>query len=315
MTYILAGGYFDAIEISDIIKKWVFESGIFKREFEPNEILHQNYPNTDFQEYDFGSRSGRISGTSVIETLKVPLSNIMMAYESRNVLIGNRGFRAIFSSAKGDGIGRVPMLENEKEIIQEEIKQYGTLGDQKQFLFTTMPINVDMIDQDVRKLGLFEEIVDDGMIVSNALSVPTDLLKLDLKGITYENQDASMKRLYQDNVIPKTKEDFNAINVWLGLNETEWQIRGSFAHLPILQENKEQNAKANDVTSKYYKDLFERGLVTVNQWLEAVEAKTVDQPWGENYIFELPEDHRNFILSMMNKKTEDQSNAAGNGTG
>lgn len=311
MTYILAGGYFDALEISDIIKKWVFESGIFKREFEPNEILHQNYPNTDFQEYDFGSRSGRISGTSVVETLRVPLSNIMLAYESRNVLIGNRGFRAIFSSAKGDGTGRLPLMPQDKEIIQEEIKEYGTLADQKQFLFTTMPINVDMVDQDVRKLGLFEEIVDDGMIVSNALSVPTDLLKLDLKGVTYENQDASMKRLYQDNIIPRTKEDFNAFNVWLGLNETEWQVRGSFAHLPILQENKEQNAKANDVTSKYYKDLFERGLVTVNQWLEAVEAKTVDQPWGENYIFELPEKHRNFILSMMSKKIENQSNNDG----
>lgn len=313
MTYILAGGYFDALEISDIIKKWVFDTGNFKREFEPNEILHQNYPNTDFQRRGFGSKTGLISGTSVIEALQVPLSNIMLAYESRNVIIKNRGMRAIFSSAKADGTGRVPLLPQDKEILQEEMKQYGTLEDQNQFLLTTMPINVDMVDQDVKKLGLFEEIVDDGMIVANTLSVPTDLLKLALKGVTYENQDASMKRLYQDNVIPRAKEDFDAFNAWFGLNETEWQIRGSFAHLPILQENKEQNAKANDVTSKYYKDLFERGLVTVNQWLEAVEAKTVDQPWGENYIFELPENHRNFILSMMSKKIE-QSNAEGNGT-
>ena len=314
MTYILAGGYFDALEISDIIKKWVFDAFNFKREFEPNEILHQNYPNTDFQTHNFGSKTGVISGTSVIESLKVPLSNIMLAYESRNVIIKNRGMRAIFSSNKGDGTGRLPLLDTDKKTLQAEMKDYGTLEDQNQFLFTTMPINVDLIDQDVRKLGLFEEIVNDGMIVANALSVPTDLLKLDLKGATYENQDASMKRLYQDNVIPKTKEDFEAMNAWLGLNETEWQIRGSFAHLPILQENKEQNAKANEVTSKYYKDLFERGLVTVNEWLEAVEAKTVDQPWGENYIFELPENHRNFILSMMSKTIENQSNSGNSGT-
>ncbi len=311
MTYILAGGYFDALEISDIIKKWVFDAFTFKREFEPNEILHQNYPNTDFQTNTFGSKTGVISGTSVIESLKVPLSNIMLAYESRNVIIKNRGMRAIFSSAKGDGTGRIPLLEQDKKILQAEMKDYGTLEDQNQFLFTTMPINVDLIDQDVKKLGLFEEIVDGATTVTNALNVPTDLLKWALKGVTYENQDASMKRLYTDNIIPRTKEDFEAFNAWLGLNETEWQIRGSFAHIPVLQENKEQKAKANEVTSKYYKDLFERGLVTVNEWLEAVEAKTVDQPWGENYIFELPENHRNFILSMMSKTIENQSNADG----
>ena len=297
MTYILAGGYFDALEISDIIKKWVFDAFNYKREFEPNEILHQNYPNTDFQTHNFGSKHGVISGTSVIESLKVPLSNIMLAYESRNVLIKNRGMRAIFSSAKGDGTGKVPLLPQDKKIIQEEVKEYGTLEDQNQFLFTTMPLNVDVIDQDVRKLGLFEEIVNDGMIVANALSVPTDLLKLDLKGVTYENQDASMKRLYQDNIIPRTQEDFNALNVWLGLNETEWQVRGSFEHLPILQADKEKAARANRQRSAYMKELFMSGAVTHNQWLTELGIETYEG--GDKRIWEFTPEQLDVILNRQ----------------
>ena len=284
MTYILAGGYFDALEISDIIKKWVFDAFNFKREFKPEEILHQNYPNTDFQTHNFGSKTGVISGTSVIESLKVPLSNIMLAYESRNVIIKNRGMRAIMSSAKGDGTGKVPLLPDDKKKVQDEMREYGTLEDQNQFLLTSMPLNVDVIDQDVRKLGLFEEIVDDATAVANTMNIPPDLFKWALKGITYENQDASMKRLYTDNIIPRVDEDFNALNVWLGLNETEWQVRGSFEHLPILQADKEKAARANRQRSAYMKELFMSGAVTHNQWLTELGLETYEG--GDKRIWE-----------------------------
>jgi len=295
MTYILEGGYFDALEISDIIRKWIFDCNTFRRTFEPNEILHQNYPNTDFQEIGYMSKRGRISGTSVIEALRVPLSNIMMAYESRNVIIKNRGMRAILSSEKGDGMGKVPLRPEDKKGLQDEIREYGTLEEQNQFLITSMPLKVSMIDQDVKKLGLFDEIVHDGMIVANVLGVPTDLLKLDLKGLTYENQDASVKRLYQDNVIPRVDEDFNALNVWLGLNETEWQVKGSFAHLPIFQEDKGQSAKANREKSAYMKELFMSGAVTHNQWLTEVGIETYEG--GDKRIWDFTPEQVAVILN------------------
>lgn len=303
MNYILAGGYFDALQISDIIKKWIFNGPNFSRDFEPNEILHQNYPNTDYQAYCLGQKMGAISGTSVIESLRVPLSNIMLAYESRNVIIKNRGARIMLSSEKGDATGKVPLLPPDKERLLDDLKDYGTLEDQNQFMVTTMPLKVTVIDQDVKKLGLFDEIVHDGMIVSNALSVPTDLLKLDLKGVTYENQDASMRRLYQDNVIPRTKEDFNAFNTWLGLNETEWELRGSFEHLPILQADKVKAATANKQKSDYMKDLFEHGAVTHNQWLKEVGLETYEG--GDKRIWEFESGQLDVILNRSQNMAED----------
>jgi hypothetical protein len=297
MTYVLAGGYFDALEISDIIKNWIFDASNFQRTFKPKEILHQNYPNTDFQSQVLGSRTNLISGQSVIETLRVPLSNIMLAYESRNVIIKNRGMRAILSSDRGDATGKLPMQPEDRKLALEEIKNYGTLEDQNQFLLTTMPLKVDIIDQDVRKLGLFDEIVHDGMIVSNALDVPTDLLKLALQGVTYENQDASMKRLYQDNVIPKAKEDFDTFNTWFGLNDTKWEIRGSFAHLPVLQADQEKAARANRQRSAYMKELFEKGAVTHNMWLTEVGLQTYEG--GDKRIWEFEESQLDVILNRQ----------------
>ena len=297
MTYILAGGYFDALEIDDIIKQWIFSVQTYVRTFEPEEILHQNYPNTDFQNYYSTTKTGLITGTSVIEALRVPLSNIMLAYESRNVIIKNRGMRAILSSEKGDATGKMPLLPEDKEILLKEIKNYGTLDDQNQIMLTTMPLKVTKIDQDVAKLGLFEEIVHDGMIIANTLQVPVDLLKLDLQGSTYENQDASMKRLYQDNIIPRVDENFNALNNWLGLEDTEWLIKGSFEHLPILQADKEKAARANRQKSAYMKELFEKGAVTHNMWLTEVGLETYKD--GDKRIWEFDSEQLDVILNRQ----------------
>ncbi len=305
MTYILEGGYFDALSIEDIITKWIFDASIFKRDFMPDQILHQNYPNTDFQTKYWGAKPGVISGQSVIEALTVPLSNIMLAYESRNVIIKNRGMRAILSSEKGDATGKMPLLPDDKKLLLEEIKQYGTLEDQNQFMLTTMPLKVSIIDQDVRKLGLFDEIVHDGMIVANALDVPTDLLKLALQGVTYENQATSMKRLYQDNIIPRAQEDFDSFNSWFGLNDTEWEIRGSFEHLPIFQEDKEKTARANRQRSAYMKELFEKGAVTHNMWLTEVGLETYEG--GDKRIWEFEPEQLDVILNRQTSEANGTS--------
>ena len=172
-------------------------------------------------------------------------------------------------------------------------------------MFSTMPLKINKFDQDVRKLGLFDEIVNDGMIVANELQVPTDLLKLDLRGITYENQDASMRRLYQDNVIPKVNEDFTSLNSWLGLNETEWMTKGSFDHLAIFQEDKEKSARANRQKSAYMKELFEKGAVTHNMWLTEVGLETYEG--GDRRIWEFDSDQLDVIL---NRQKAEESGAS-----
>jgi hypothetical protein len=227
----LANHYFEATKLEEIIQKWKFEAGTYKKEWEPNEILHTNKPNTEIVD-------DRIFGRSPAQNLVRPLTNIDMAYESRNVIMANRGMRVILTSDRSDAAGsKLPLLESDKEVIQQELKEYGMLNHQKQIFMSTMPLKATTIDQDVMKLGLFEEIATDAMMVCNAYGVPEILLKLYIRGATFENQEASVRRLYQGTLIPEADEDMNSLSNFLGLDDTDFELRASFAHVPVLQES------------------------------------------------------------------------------
>lgn len=298
MQYKLTGKYFSATSIEDIIQGWKFEYGSMKAEWEPWEVLHQNTPNADI-------RHGLIFGIPAQASLSRPLSNIEMAYEARNVVMKNRGMRFIISSAKGDASGKVALQPEEKKQIRKAIKKYGLLENQHQIFLTNQPVDVTPIDQDVRKLGLFEEITTDGLIVSNAHGVPDILLKLDMNGATYENQDASVRRLYQGTLIPEDDDDMAGLNKWLGLMDTEWEVCATYDHIPFLQANKKEEADANRAKSSYMKDLFMAGAVTHNQWLHEIGLDQYQE--GDKRIWEFTPEQVAIILKSKTSAPDQQN--------
>lgn len=263
MAYTLGGQYFDATDISEIVKEWKFEYGTYKKKFDPHHIMHRNEANLTPTE-------GLILGQPIAASLIKPLSNIEMAYESRNVMIKNRGMRVVFTSNKGDTSGAIALTEEEKEVVDARMKKYGNLEGQSQFFFSEMPLNVQVIDQDVRKLGLFDEIAMDAMIVCHAFGVPEILLKLYLQGATFENQEAAVRRLYQGTLIPEADDDMIGFNTFLGLDDTDFELRASYDHIPALQQSIRDKADGNSKISIYMERLFRSGAATQNMWLEEV---------------------------------------------
>ena len=148
----------------------------------------------------------------------MPLSNISMAYETRNVIAKERGIEVIVSSDKKDvQLGAKPLTEKEEKLLRDKFKkQYGSLEGQDRYFFSPFAIKVDQIDQDIRKLGILEEIGMDAMIVANVYNIPIELIKMFLQGATYENQGASDRRMYQTNTIPRAEDLFEDFNNWLG---------------------------------------------------------------------------------------------------
>lgn len=296
MKYQLTGKYFDALEISDIIKGWEFEYGKYKKTWTPQEIFHRNRPNTKIQD-------GLIFGQSAAEPLYRPLSNIQMAYESRNVLMKNRGMRAIISSAAGDATGKIPLQQHEKDEVDKEIKNYGMLSGQRQFFFSNYPLDVKTFDQDVFKLGLFEEIATDAMIVAIAHGVPEVLVKLYVKGATFENQEASVRRLYQGALIPEALDDMMAWSSFLGLDDTDFCLIPLFDHIVALQESEERKANVDGklketamkevaaglLLPEEYREMFGRPPLPTAETSDVAEEETdeedkVRQLYIEKYI-------------------------------
>jgi hypothetical protein len=261
MNFKLAGKYFEATNINEIISEWKFEYGNYKKIWTPDEVMHKNKPNTRIED-------GLIFGRSPAQSMVRALTNIDMAYESRNVIMRNRGMRMMVSSAKSDASGTVALDDDEKGSVHEAMKEYGTLEGQKQFFFSPVPLNAVQIDQDVFKLGLFEEIATDAMTVSNGYGVPEVLLKLYIKGATFENQMASVRRLYQGTIIPEADDEVIALNNFLGLHETDWMLLPDFDHVAALQEDQKMEAEKLEKEKKIAMDEVGKGLITREEYRE-----------------------------------------------
>lgn len=259
MKFKLAGKYFEATNIDEVIKEWRFQLGSYVKEWKPYEIMHKNKPNTNVND-------GLIFGRSPAYSLIRPLTNIDMAYESRNVMMKNRGMRVMITSDKGDASGNVPLSAEEKEEVNLATQKYGMLEGQSQFFFSTSPLKAVPIDQDVRKLGLFEEIATDAMMVCNAYGVPEILLKLYLKGDTFANQEIAVRRLYQGTLIPEAEDDMIAFNSYLGLDDTDWKIVPCFDHVAALQESEAKKAETEDLRKRVAMEEVKNGIITKSEY-------------------------------------------------
>lgn len=275
MQFKLTGKYFEATKIEDVVKEWKFEVGPYKKVWTPYEILHRNEPNTDIN-------NGIIFGRSAAQSMIKPLTNIDMAYEARNVIMKNRGMRVILTSDRGDASGKIPLLDDEVAATEKAIKKYGILEGQQQFMFSNMPLKVTVVDQDVMKLGLFEEIYSDAMMICNAFGVPEILLKLYIKGATFENVEASVRRLYQGTLIPESIDDMLATGSFLGLDDEDWMIMSSFDHVSVLQESEEKKETIRKQKADRLLAELAKGMITPDEYrLETARDPIPPKPTGE----------------------------------
>lgn len=289
MNVVLAGNYFAATNISEIIKEWRFGYLAGKGlTFTPDCILHRKEINVELK-----NPEDLIFGKPILNTLTWPLSNIEMGYESENVVLKNRGARIIVSPSDQSGNefkNAEPWTSDEKLQLEEDFADYGMLQHQKPALITRWPAKFTVLDQDIRKLGIFESIANNALVVAHAFGVPEILVKLYIQGATFENQQASVRRMYEDTIIPEFEDFIDDLNDWLKLVDFGYQFVATFDHVPVLQENFKEKAIANRQKSAYYKELFEKGGCTLNEWRKSIGLH--QSPEYELKIFDLSDDEK-----------------------
>lgn len=264
MKYTFGGKYFEATQLSDIISQWKFDAGKYNKVWRPDEILFTNKSNTELAD-------DIIFGRSPMCPLQKPISNIDMAYESRNVMMRNRGMRLVFASGQGDGTGKIPLFDDDIKDLEKRWQKYGTLEGQSQAFFSPYPIEVTPIDQNVNKLGLFEEIATDALVIANAYGVPDILVKLYLQGTTFENQEASVRRLYQGTLIPEAEDDMTSLSTFLGLDDTDYYLWPDFTHVPALQESENTKEAKLKLRSDRMASEVKAGILTREEYRTAME--------------------------------------------
>ena len=240
---------FNMTEIEELIKQYKFWYKGQTITYEPNEIIHYNDNQVQFDENKI------LLGDSKIRPLTQACENIKNAYEARGILIYNSAL-GIMSNETTDGQGTVEMDPTEKAQLQKDFKeQYGLAKHKWQILMTNASLKWQSMAVNVGELKLFEEVTDDFKTIANAYSFPPEVLQ---SGGTYENKEKALIQLYQEAIIPEADEWLQGISNWM---EVDFHFKSDFSHIAVLQMDKERASKSVNWAATGLAKAVESGLI------------------------------------------------------
>lgn len=226
---------------------------------------------------------------SRVQTLQMPINNIIGAMESRNVLINYRGALGAFTQEQSGGqYPTIPMQPAEKEQLQKDFARYGLKNRQWKFIITTAALKWQQIGIATKDLMLFEEIDSDTMMICDQFGYPYRLLANNSSNSLGGSDVKQYKQLlYQDTIIPEAESCYEQWNNMFLTEERNINIQKDYSHLPILQEDEKDKATARYTRNQALLIEFQNNLLTLNRWLELNGEDTLTTPEGKLYYYQL----------------------------
>lgn len=221
----------------DIVSMYILKTGDPASDinFEPNTILHCKA----------GNAGNPIKGQSKMLALKMPISNIMGAYKSRNILINERGAFGILSNNSKDASGGgIPMNKKESERIEKDyMSSHGIQDGKKRFIISNASLSFTPMSFPTKDLMLFEEIDDDMKTIIDAYGLNTHLFS-SVKGSTFENMIQGIRNAYTGTIIPEAELFAEKLTSFLKLDDRGLKLVASFDHIHALQANRVEQSEA-----------------------------------------------------------------------
>lgn len=229
------GKIFKTTSIDEIIKEYrLYHTDKVFDQYETKDILHFKNSNPD----------DPILGTSKIESLQMPISNIRGAYGFRNRIISSNSMLGILSSeASGMAGGNVVFDDNQqKKFNDSKNKTFGMQEGKSDLYMTQANVKYTPTSFPTKDLMLFEEIDQDFKTIIDTFGLNSNMFSFD-RGATFENVKESLKMAYQNTIIPEGEQIAMGVSKKLGLDgRTRW-LKLSFDHLEILKADKKVNAE------------------------------------------------------------------------
>lgn len=303
---IMTKKYWNAVDIKGIIDHWEYEMLNTKQNFSTDEILHRKEANISINETE-----DLVLGKSRLLALKQPISTLDASYEARNVIANERGAKAIIYPDKNDPfMGKSDLTPKERKVLETILqRKYGLKANQSQHYISDVPLGVFQFDQDVRKLGIVEEIGLDAMAVAHIFDIPPELIKMYKEGATYENQASNERIMYQSNAMVRAESIFNDLNNWLMVRRYGFEYVTSWDHIAVLAENHKKRSLIDRNESFVCREAFMAGMITYNQWLKRLGWEESTEEWAKKRITEMDLEEVQ-IISGRNLITAQNENPA-----
>jgi HK97 family phage portal protein len=229
----LTGKVFDQTTIEGIIAYYEYYlegSSTSKRKFDVNEILYSRLNDID----------NPIIGVSPIFYLIYPISNTKLAYEYRNVIMGEKGAIGILSNESKDSMGGIPLKKEERKRIEDSYtNEYGVGAGQRRIHLTEASLKWQPMTYPTKDLLLFEEIDANLNTIVDAFGLNINIFSS--KNATFENVKNSLIQCYQDTIIPEADQFAQSLTNFIVKDKTK-EIRASYEHVAILKESEAEES-------------------------------------------------------------------------
>ena len=209
-----------------------------------------------------------LTGESKMKGLSAAINNLRYAYEARGIILKNRGAMGILSNSSTDVAGAVPLDPDERERVQKEYRNYGSLATQNQVIITNANLKWQKMGVNPSELGLFEEAEQDFFKICDTYGTPIDLFA-STKGSTFENQRQAEKGLYLRTIIPEANEWIASVSQGLKLDGIKLVI--DYSHLPIFQEDMKARGDSLTAITNALSKMFVDGAITIDEYKEELK--------------------------------------------
>jgi len=208
------------------------------------------------------------------------VSNFQVAVNVYGTLL-KQSILGIISNRTTDKMGHQQLDGTDKSDVNEKlIKRYGLIEERDNFVVTNANLFFQSMLTNIGQLQIPDCLKISVNELCNRLGFQVELLSN--KDITFENKRSAEIMQYQNHIIPFSQNYCESLTDFLLGEESTISITKSFAHLPILQKNKKEEADTMNVLVTSYGQLYKDGLITRNQYLSGIGLPEI--PEGNLYI-------------------------------
>lgn len=258
----LSNKFFDQVAIEEIIKEFRMCYGTYVRKYETRDIIYKP------ERFSFSKGKG----VSKIPTLQLPISNIIAALKTRNIIIVNKGQIGFMSSEGKDVAGVLPMKSNQREGIEKQFEEDTNLYSEKpKIKVVTTPARWNPMSFPMKDLALFEEIEDDFSTICSNYGVMRDVFP-SIKGATFENQKEAKKGTYTDTIQPEADALAEMMTEHLQPGPGKKYIL-DYSWMPIMQADKQKEETADKTKAEKNAILLDKGIIDDKAFAESMGVK------------------------------------------
>lgn len=217
---------------------------------------------------DFHNPDG-VRGLSRLYSLREPISTLLSIGEMSTQLIADGGARGIIGQgAKDADMISAPFLDDEKDLIQESLKQYGGLRGQLKYIVTKgaasyVPLTSKIIDMQLPELEM-KSILQ----IGKRFGIPNAYFALEPR---FKAMPEARKEFFTGTIIPEATVRYERIVKMKEIPIRAWEYVPDWSHLDFFQEALKESAIALNQALTALSPAVESGLVTKEQAMAYLE--------------------------------------------